>query len=192
MAAVWQTHEYRGELPCLVLKRPISCYILPRVAYARRDRISKKTNRKVNAMSTELFYLFLSAILLTLIWIPHVIGQVRAGGSLQPDEYVTLRDTSGYPDWVKRAGRTHINLVEQFGAFAGLVVVGQLAAVSTTLTAAAAVTFFWARVAHAIIMLSGFKHFMARTLVFRYRSALCRTFLVLERESLLALRYLKS
>ena len=117
-------------------------------------------------MPTELLYLFLTSILLAVMWIPHVIGLVRYGGTLKPDEYVTLRDASAMPIWVKRADRAHINLVEQFGAFAGLVVVGQFVHVSTALTAGAAAVFFWARILHAIVMISGFKHFMARTLIF--------------------------
>lgn len=117
-------------------------------------------------MSTELFYLFLTSILLAVLWIPHIIGQVTTFGLLKPEEYVSLRDTSSAPNWVKRANRAHVNLVEQFGAFAGLVVVGQLAAVSTSLMGAMAAVFFWARIAHAVVMVSGVKHFMARTLIF--------------------------
>ena len=116
-------------------------------------------------MSTELFYLFLTSILLTLMWIPHIIGQVINYGPLHAEEYVSLRGEPTH-DWVKRANRAHINLVEQFGAFAGLVSVAQLVGVSTELTASAAVAFFWLRVVHAVVMIAGFKHFMARTLIF--------------------------
>ena len=116
-------------------------------------------------MSTELFYLFLTSILLAVMWIPHIVGQVRHYGPLQAEEYVTLR---GEPTdlWVKRANRAHINLVEQFGAFAGLVVIAQLVGVSTELTAGAAVAFFWLRIAHAVVMIAGFKHFRTRALIF--------------------------
>jgi uncharacterized MAPEG superfamily protein len=117
-------------------------------------------------MSAELLYLFLTSILLAVLWVPHIIGQVRHGGPLQPEEYVTLRDSSALPHWVHRANRAHINLVEQFGAFAGLVVVAHLVQVSTTLTAVAAAVFFWARILHAIVMLGGIKVAMLRTLIF--------------------------
>ena len=99
------------------------------------------------------------------MWIPHIIGQVRHFGQLRAEEYVTLRDVSAAPNWVKRANRAHVNLVEQFGAFAGLVVVGELAQVSTAFTVGAAAVFFWARILHAIVTISGFKHFSARTLI---------------------------
>ena len=37
---------------------------------------------------------------------------------------------------------------------------------STALTAACAIIFFWARVAHAIVFIAGVKQFMARTVLF--------------------------
>tara|TARA_B100000315_G_scaffold255826_1_gene300195 strand:- start:1670 stop:2029 length:360 start_codon:yes stop_codon:yes gene_type:complete len=99
------------------------------------------------------------------MWIPHIIGQVINYGPLRPEEYVALRDEPTHL-WVKRANRAHVNLVEQFGAFAGLVVVAHLVGVSTELTAGAAAAFFWLRIIHAIVMIAGFKLFMARTLIF--------------------------
>ena len=117
-------------------------------------------------MPSELLYLFLTSILLAVMWIPSIIAQVRHFGLLQPEDYVTPRDVPAAPNWVNRANRAHLNLVEQFGAFAGLVVVGQLAQVSTALTAGAAAVFFWTRILHAIVMISGFKHLMARTVIF--------------------------
>ena len=73
-------------------------------------------------MTTELWYLFLTSVLLTVLWIPHIIGSVQTAGPLTPEEYRIGRHVE-FPHWVRRADRAHINLVEQFGAFAGLVVV---------------------------------------------------------------------
>ena len=117
-------------------------------------------------MTTELWYLFLTSVLLTVLWIPYIIGQVMNNGPLQPEEYVELRDGSNLPAWVRRANRAHVNLVEQFGAFAGVVVVANLMGLSNSTTQIAAMAFFWARVAHAIVMLTGFRHFMFRTVIF--------------------------
>ena len=117
-------------------------------------------------MTTELLYLFLTSVLLAVLWIPHIVGQVKTKGPLQPDEYVNLRESTDLPAWVRRANRAHVNLVEQFGPFAGLIVVAHLAGISTFTTAVAAAVFFWSRVVHAVIMLAGFNQFMARTLVF--------------------------
>ena len=117
-------------------------------------------------MTTELFYLFLTSVLLTVLWIPHIVGQVTTFGPLKREEYRTLRDPGGVPDWVKRANRSHLNLVEQFGAFAGLVVVAHLSDISNDVTAAAAAIFFYARIAHAVVMIAGWGVFMIRTLIF--------------------------
>lgn len=117
-------------------------------------------------MTTELWYLFLTSVLLTILWIPHIIGQVMTDGPLRPEEYVKLRDGSNLPAWARRANRAHVNLVEQFGPFVGLVAVAHLMGLSNSATQIAAMAFFWARLAHAIVMISGFKHFMLRTMIF--------------------------
>ena len=117
-------------------------------------------------MTTELWYLFLTAVLLTILWIPFIIQQAIANGPLSPDEYENLRDDSKFSAAIRRANRAHINLVEQFGAFAGLVVVAHLIGLSNSVTQTAAMVYFWARVGHAIVMLAGVKQFMARTLIF--------------------------
>ncbi len=117
-------------------------------------------------MTIELWYLFLTSILLTVLWIPHIYGQATTQGPLTPEDYVNLRDYSKFPAWVRRADRAHINLVEQFGAFAGLVLIAHVLGISTTLTVWAAATFFFARLLHTVVMISGFKHFMFRTVVF--------------------------
>ncbi len=117
-------------------------------------------------MTTELTYLFLSALLLNLAWIPHIIGQVSTKGLLQPDDYTNLREQSQFPAWVRRANRAHINLVEQFGAFAALILVAHVLGISTGTTAAAAAVFFWARIAHFVVFLAGIRVLMARTVIF--------------------------
>jgi uncharacterized MAPEG superfamily protein len=117
-------------------------------------------------MTTELWYLFLSSIVLAVLWIPYIIGVVKFEGQLAPEDYTNLRENEKSPVWVKRANRAHLNMVEQFGAFAGLVLVAHAAGISTTATAAAAAVFFWARIVHALIMLTGFAQFSARTLTF--------------------------
>ena len=106
-------------------------------------------------MTTELWYLFLSSVLLAAMWIPHIIGQVTNAGLLTAEDYRRLRDPRQFPDWVRRADRAHQNLVEQFGAFAGLIVVAQFAGIATATTALAAAVFFWARVAHAVVYIAG-------------------------------------
>ncbi len=116
-------------------------------------------------MTTELFYLLLTALLTGALWIPVVIGYAGARGPLKPEDY-RVAPSSPLPAWVNRANRAHMNAVESFAPFAAVVLVGKLAGISTAVTVAAAAVFFYARVAHALIHISGFSLFMARTLVF--------------------------
>lgn len=116
-------------------------------------------------MTTELWYLFLTSVLLMVLWIPYIYGQTKAAGPLTPEDYRVGR-TVETPHWVRRADRAHLNLVEQFGAFGGLVVVAHLSGTNSVVTAWCAAIFFWARIAHAIIYISGYGRFAARTVAF--------------------------
>ena len=116
-------------------------------------------------MKTELFYLLLTAILTGVLWIPVVIGYVKYRGPLTPEVYKTA-STSKLPDWVNRANRAHVNAVENFAQFAAVVLIGQLIGVSTPVTAACAAVYFYARLAHAVVHISGFGRLFARTMLF--------------------------
>jgi uncharacterized MAPEG superfamily protein len=116
-------------------------------------------------MKTELFYLLLTAIVTGSLWLPVVIGYVLTRGSLTPAHYKTA-PTSPLPDWVNRANRAHANAVENFAPFAAVVLIAQAANVSSPVTQNCAAVYFYARLAHAIIHISGFGLFRARTLVF--------------------------
>ena len=116
-------------------------------------------------MTTELFYLFLTALLTGVLWIPVVIGYVSSRGPLKPSDYKAA-PTSPLPDWVNRANRAHINAVENLAPFAAMVLIAHLTGVSTSITAISAAVFFYARAAHALFHISGFGLFMARTIAF--------------------------
>lgn len=116
-------------------------------------------------MKPELFYLLCSALLTGSLWIPVVIGYVQARGLPTPDDY-RRAPTSPLPDWVNRANRAHLNSVESFAPFAAVVLVGSAIGVSTAVTHGCAAIYFYARLAHAVIHLSGIGHFKARTVVF--------------------------
>ena len=117
-------------------------------------------------MTTELTYLFLTSLFLTLAWIPHIVGQVMVQGLLTPNDYTNLREQSDFPAWVRRANRAHVNLVEQFAAFAALVLMAHVLEISTSTTAMAAAVYFWSRVAHFVVFIAGVTVLMARTVIF--------------------------
>ena len=116
-------------------------------------------------MNIELQYLTFTAILTGVLWIPVVIGYVTTRGLLTPEDYRSA-PTSALPDWVNRANRAHLNAVENFAPFAAVVLVAQLVDVSSAVTVTCAATFFFARLAHALIHLSGIGIMMARTIAF--------------------------
>ena len=116
-------------------------------------------------MTTELFYLLLTAILTGVLWIPVVIGYVSSRGPLKPSDY-KVAPSAPLPAWVNRANRAHINAVENLVPFATVVLIAHAAGVSDSITQNSAAVYFYARAAHAPIHISGFSHFRARTVLF--------------------------
>jgi uncharacterized MAPEG superfamily protein len=114
-------------------------------------------------MSTDLKYLALTAMLTASLWIPYVVAQVLANGPLSPPNYQdpTPRPV---PLWGKRADRVYINAVETFAPFAALVIAIQLTGKADAMTAFWATSFFWLRVAHAIVYWAAIPYI--RTVVF--------------------------
>ena len=103
-------------------------------------------------MSPELKYLVFTALLTASLWIPYIVAQVMANGPLSAANYVdpTPRPV---PDWGKRANRVYLNAVETFAPFAALVIAVQLAGKNSSMTAFWTISFFWLRLAHAIVFL---------------------------------------
>ena len=116
-------------------------------------------------MKTELEYLIFTALLTGCLWIPVVIGFVKTRGPLQPADY-KIAPKSPLPAWVERANRAHINAVESLTPFAAVVLAGHALGISTPVTVAASTVYFWARLAHAVVHISGFAMFRARTVIF--------------------------
>jgi uncharacterized MAPEG superfamily protein len=68
------------------------------------------------------------------------------------------------PLWGKRADRAYLNAVEVFAPFAALVVIAHIAGKANAMTAFWAISFFWLRVAHAVVYLLAVP--FVRTLIF--------------------------
>src|ERR1700683_5701574 len=114
-------------------------------------------------MSTDLKYLAFTAILTAALWIPYVVAQVTTNGPLKPQNYVDPTPRP-LPPWGKRADRTYINAVENFAPFAALVIVAHLAGKADAMTAFWAMSYFWLRLAHAVVSLLGLPYI--RTVIF--------------------------
>jgi uncharacterized MAPEG superfamily protein len=114
-------------------------------------------------MSPELKYLALTALLTGSLWIPYVVAQVVTNGFLTPPNYVDP-EPRPLPLWGKRADRVYMNAVETFAPFAALVLVIQVAGKNDSMTAFWTMSFFWLRVAHAVVYLAALPYI--RTLIF--------------------------
>lgn len=114
-------------------------------------------------MSPELKYLALTALLTGSLWIPYIAAQVVTNGFLGPLNYVDP-EPRPVPLWGKRADRTQMNAVETFAPFAALVIAIQVAGKNDWMTAFWTMSYFWLRLAHAIVYLIGLPYI--RTLVF--------------------------
>ena len=101
-------------------------------------------------MSTDLKYLAFTAILTASLWVPYVVAQVTTNGPLKPQNYLDPTQRP-LPLWGKRADRADINAVENFAPFAALVIVAHLAGKANAMTAFWAMSFFWVRLAHAVV-----------------------------------------
>jgi uncharacterized MAPEG superfamily protein len=107
----------------------------------------------------------MTAVLTGVLWIPVVIGYVKTRGPLTDESY-RVAPSDPLPPWVSRANRAHQNAVENFAPFAAVVLVGQAMGVHTSLTATCAAVYFYARLAHALVHISGTGLLKARTLLF--------------------------
>lgn len=116
-------------------------------------------------MTLELTYLTLTMVLAASLWIPYIVGVTK---NPQPgiDSFARPAPLAGYPEWVHRAHRAHLNLLEQALPFGVLVLIAHVLNVSTPVTLWAAAGFFWIRVIHAIGMISGITRFPIRPMIF--------------------------
>ncbi len=115
----------------------------------------------MRALSVELRYLIYVAILMALIWIPYILAHVAKVGPVVAFSYPERVEM---PAWAARLKRAHYNLVENIPLFAIAVMVGEFRGIHTGATAACAMVFFWARVAHPVAVVSNI--WGARTAVF--------------------------
>ena len=114
-------------------------------------------------MTTDLFYLALTAGLGIIMWIPPVAAQILAHGPPGAGDYGNVPEKA-LPDWGRRANRAHLNLVENLAVFAALVLIAHVAGKANAVTATWCAVFFWARIAHAVVMYGGIPY--VRTLIY--------------------------
>src|SRR5213594_4162864 len=105
-------------------------------------------------MTTDLVMLTASAVLTGLLVLPYGLAM----WTLWPvREILGNRDEPPppLPAWAERAQRAQRNMLENFPHFAVLVLVVHAAGLANDQTALGATIFFWARLAHAVVYITG-------------------------------------
>lgn len=105
-------------------------------------------------MTTDLYYLALTAALTTILWIPYIVGKVKNAGPMKSNDYKTPRSPE-LPAWVNRANRAHLNSLEVLPSFAALVLVAHVGLEANWITAIACAVFFWSRLAYTVVYWAG-------------------------------------
>lgn len=115
------------------------------------------------AVAPELLYTTLTAALTGVTWMPIIVNRLVEMGSWKalsnPEP-----DVRPHANWAYRLAQAHRNAVENLVVFAPLAIIVHVLGLGTPLTAAAASTFLFARIAHAVIYTFGIPLF--RTIAF--------------------------
>src|SRR4029079_8405930 len=114
-------------------------------------------------MSRELFWLTATIVLTGILWVPYLIDRCRVRGLMGAMDNPKPNDTP-QSAWAMRLYFAHTNAVDNLVIFAPLVLTLDSLNISTPVTEIACATYFWARLAHALIYATGLP--VARTLAF--------------------------
>jgi uncharacterized MAPEG superfamily protein len=117
-------------------------------------------------MTIELTWLAYTALLAATLWIPYIVGVNVTEFEGKETIFQRPPDNARMAPWVHRSFRAHLNLLEQFLPFAVIVLIAAVADISTPVTVGCAIVYFWLRVTHAVIMISGFSLFPLRPLIY--------------------------
>src|SRR5437899_2344590 len=104
-------------------------------------------------MTTDLVMLTASAVLTGALVLPYGLAM----WTLWPvREVLGNRDAPPpLPPWAERARRAQRNMLENFPHFAALVLVANAAGLANYQTGLGATMFFWARLVHAVVYITG-------------------------------------
>jgi uncharacterized MAPEG superfamily protein len=114
-------------------------------------------------ITPELYYTALTAAFTGILWVPIILNRL---GEMGP--WKALKnpepDVRPHADWAYRTASAHRNAVENLIVFAPLAIIVHLLQLGSPLTASAALIFFTARIAHALIYAFGVP--LLRTIAF--------------------------
>lgn len=103
-----------------------------------------------HSLSPELFWLTLTILMTSLLWIPYIINRMLELGILNAlwDRF-GLMDTN--KDWACRMMQAHNNAVENLVLFAPLVILIEITGINSVGTAMACMVYFFARLTHYLV-----------------------------------------
>ena len=114
-------------------------------------------------LTTELRLLTYTALISLLVWVPYILCEIKTRGLGRAVGYPS-GVVDDLPAWAQRCHRAHMNLVENIGPFAVLVLVAHVLGISNGMTVLGAQLFFWARIVQIVVMIAGVS--WVRTLAF--------------------------
>ena len=107
------------------------------------------------ALNTDMRLLAYTALVCILMWIPYILAAIKTFGLKRMAGAYPTPNYSALPQWAQRLNRAHMNLVENIGPFAVLVIVAQLTGAANTMTALGAQLFFYARLVQIVAHTAG-------------------------------------
>ena len=108
----------------------------------------------MSTLSTDLWMLLASTAWCVSLTAPLMVGRVLTPGGTRWG-VGNRHDPFVGPQWVERAQRAHMNMVENLTPFAVLVLLAHVTGRADALTAAACVAFLVLRVAHGVSYMLG-------------------------------------
>ena len=99
-------------------------------------------------MAPEIYWLVLTAVLSSLLFVPYAVVRIRKIG-LKVFSNPLPGDDPFEQAWAHRAYRAHMNAYENLVTFAPIALAVVLTGSSNEITAMAAQVFFWSRLVHA-------------------------------------------
>ena len=116
-----------------------------------------------DVLTTELRLLTYTALISLLVWVPYILSEIKVRGLGRAVGYPS-GVVDDLPAWAQRTHRAHMNLVENIGPFAVLVLVAYVLGISNGMTVLGVHLFFWSRIVQIVVMIAGIS--WVRTLAF--------------------------
>ncbi len=102
------------------------------------------------ALTTDLRLVVYTVLICIIMWVPYIYAAIKTYGLKRMAGAYPTPSYASLPQWAQRLHRAHMNLVENIGPFAALVIVAQLTGAANAMTALGAHLFFYARIVQIV------------------------------------------